>query len=75
MEEWTRKRILLEQAILRKAKENPQFRERLLKDPPAAILELTGKPLPSELALRAYEDAEGRLYVSLPLRRSGDERS
>jgi hypothetical protein len=57
-------------AILRRATEDPAFRQRLVADP-AAVLREQGLPLPAGLELRVLEATDQVSYLVLP-RQSAD---
>ncbi|PWW05164.1 putative ribosomally synthesized peptide [Paenibacillus cellulosilyticus] len=52
--------------IIKKAWEDPQFKEQLLKDPKGAIQEAFGIELPADIELKVVEEAPESYYMVLP---------
>ena len=69
----------VEQALIRKSREDESFRGRLLAEPKATIEQELGEKLPAELEVRMLEETPNTLYLVLPTggttRRSSDELS
>lgn len=59
-------RFDVEQKIAECAAENPEFREKLLADPKAAVAELLGKELPEGLNIVIHEESEDTLHFVIP---------
>ncbi|MEN9223561.1 MAG: NHLP leader peptide family RiPP precursor [Thermostichus sp. BF3_bins_97] len=56
----------LEARLIRRAWEDDQFRQLLLKDPRRAIESELGQPLPDSLKIRVLEEDPDTLYLVLP---------
>jgi len=52
--------------VLRRAFEDPDFRERLLADPRGVIAEVRGEALPEDLEVKVLENAPNKVYLVLP---------
>ena len=61
----------IEGRIVRRAWADPDYRERLLEDPKAALAELLGVELPERLEVRLVVESSDLLYIVLPVDVSG----
>jgi hypothetical protein len=53
-------------SVIRRATEDPDFRERLQTDPASAIEEATGVSVPDDLEIVVVENTSRRFHVVLP---------
>jgi hypothetical protein len=56
----------LEQRVIRKSQEDPQFRASLLSDPKAALEQELGASVPAGLQVHVVEETPNSIYVVLP---------
>ena len=61
------KRQQLETYLASRAAEDPDFRERLLRDPKATIESEIGLRFPASLHIHVYEETLSQLHVVLPI--------
>lgn len=54
------------QQIIRRAIEDPDFRERLTENPAGTWEEVTGTPVPDDVQLVVLEDSTQRVHLVLP---------
>jgi len=54
------------QLIIRRAVEDPDFRERLTENPAGTWEEVTGTPVPDDVELVVLEDSSQRVHFVLP---------
>jgi len=54
------------QLIIRRAVEDPDFRERLTENPAGTWEEVTGTPVPDDVQLVVLEDSSQRVHFVLP---------
>ena len=59
--------------IVVKATDDADFRDRLLRDPTAAVSDELGVPIPSSLTLRVHEEDASTCHLVLPPRDGLDE--
>jgi len=52
--------------VVRRAIEDPEFRERLLADPASAIEEATGESVPDDVEIVVVENTSQRFHIVLP---------
>lgn len=57
---------ILTNQVIQKAWEDPGFKQRLLKDPKAALKEVLGIQLPEEITLKAVEEGSNEFYLVIP---------
>ncbi|EPY11573.1 MULTISPECIES: NHLP leader peptide family RiPP precursor [Paenibacillus] len=57
---------LFKNQIIHKAWEDPSFKERLLKDPKAAIKEVLGISIPDHVELTTQEETKDRFVLVIP---------
>lgn len=53
--------------IVKKASENPEFMEKLLADPKAAIQDATGVTLPDDINFYVHKQSSTNVHLVLPL--------
>ena len=56
----------MQDKIVAKASEDGEFHTRLMADPKAAILELTGAALPDEITIQVHEESATLFHLVLP---------
>jgi hypothetical protein len=56
----------VETTILERGRADPSFRDRLMSDPHAAILEATGIRLPEEVSVMVHENTRNVVHLVLP---------
>jgi hypothetical protein len=61
----------IEGRVVRRAWEDPEYRERLLRDPRSALAEVLGVELPESLEVVVVEERPNRLCIVLPVDLSG----
>ncbi|SRR6056297_3874610 len=54
------------QMIVRRAIEDPDFRERLIEDPSGTWAEVTGTPVPDDVQMVVLEDSNRTAHMVLP---------
>lgn len=64
-------RAELERRILGRAREDPEFRERLTREPRAAVGELLDVVVPDGLEIGVVQETPGELFIVLPVDLSG----
>jgi hypothetical protein len=52
--------------IIKKAWEDPQFKEQLLQDPKGAIQQAFGIELPTDIELKVVEETPANYYLVIP---------
>lgn len=57
---------ILHNQVIQKAWEDPNFKERLLADPKAAIKEVLGIILPEHIKVKTVEESSNEFYLVLP---------
>jgi hypothetical protein len=57
--------------IIKKAWEDPQFKEQLLQDPKGAIQQAFGIELPTDIELKVVEETPVNYYMVLPSKPEG----
>jgi diamine N-acetyltransferase len=66
-----RTRSFVRDSLLKRAEEDPAFRELLLRDVRAAVKEAFGMDPPDDIELQVVEETPSRLYLVLPPRKPG----
>lgn len=59
-------KALIQNQVIQKAWENPEFRTLLLSDPKAALREAFGIDLPDHIRLTAVEESTDEFYLVIP---------
>lgn len=59
-------RQALEEQIVKRAQEDPAFREELLRDPQAALAQLAGGALPPGVDIVVHEETPRTIHLVLP---------
>lgn len=54
------------QAIIQRSTTDPEFRQLVLRDPAAAVLQVSGKPLPEGFVINVVDNEGADLTVVLP---------
>ena len=57
----------VEATILERGRADPSFRERLMSQPHAAILEATGVRLPADVSVMVHENTRNVVHLVLPV--------
>jgi hypothetical protein len=57
-----------QQQVIERANTDPEFRKLLIEDPSAALREVTGVPLPSNINIRVVEEQPGEVVLVVPAR-------
>jgi hypothetical protein len=61
------KRQAMEEKIILKAQEDPDFKRRLIENPKAAIEEALGLEVPPAIAIQVLEETPTKLYLVIPV--------
>lgn len=66
MSQVTGKRKMVEEKIINKAMEDPEFRQALLSDPRAALQKALKLSVPAEIDIEILEEKPNKFYLVLP---------
>lgn len=57
----------IQEQVIAKAKEDPEFKQLILTNPKAALEQEIGQSIPTDLEIKVVQQTKNKLYMVLPL--------